>query len=242
MQNNNNAQGVDDLVAHFENFNMEDLGASGSPTLQRSMTERNPLSPPRDDKNKVELNSSLRRELKYELDQKKVRLLELETENGELKTLIEQMTKDAKIMKSKVSDGKDAGENEQVAEQVYELRRENFRLAADVRRLQLDNEMLRSDERAKRQEAPYQEISKLENRMEDLKAEKMELERDNSKLLSKIRQLDAQLITVKQERDRLLEISSDLKVQVTQSEKRKFIMSNYSQAQSERRDDGNLER
>lgn len=45
------------------------------------------------------------------------------------------MTKDAKIMKSKVSDGKDAGENEQVAEQVYELRRENFRLAADVRRL-----------------------------------------------------------------------------------------------------------
>lgn len=48
--------------------------------------------------------------------------------------------------------------------------------------------------------------------MEDLKAEKMELERDNSKLLSKIRQLDAQLITVKQERDRLLEISSDLKV------------------------------
>ena len=60
MQNNNNAQGVDDLVAHFENFNMEDLGASGSPTLQRSMTEKNPLSPPRDEKQKVDLNRSLR--------------------------------------------------------------------------------------------------------------------------------------------------------------------------------------
>lgn len=42
---NDNNQGVDDLVAHFENFNMEDLGATGSPVLQRSMTERNPLSP-----------------------------------------------------------------------------------------------------------------------------------------------------------------------------------------------------
>ena len=36
----NNNPGVDDLVAHFENFNMEDLGASGSPHLVRSMTER----------------------------------------------------------------------------------------------------------------------------------------------------------------------------------------------------------
>lgn len=40
-------QGVDDLVAHFENFNMEDLGATGSPLLHRSMTERNNLSPQR---------------------------------------------------------------------------------------------------------------------------------------------------------------------------------------------------
>ena len=37
--------GVDDLVALFENFNMEDLGATGSPILQRSMTERHGLSP-----------------------------------------------------------------------------------------------------------------------------------------------------------------------------------------------------
>lgn len=42
------------------------------------------------------MNESLqqRRSLKDELDLKKVRLLELETENGELKTLIESMTKE----------------------------------------------------------------------------------------------------------------------------------------------------
>ena len=45
-------QGVDDLVAHFENFNMEDLGATGSPMLQRSMTERNILSPAQDHQHK----------------------------------------------------------------------------------------------------------------------------------------------------------------------------------------------
>ena len=35
-----------------------------------------------------------RRSLKDELDIKKVKMLELETENGELKTMIEQMTKE----------------------------------------------------------------------------------------------------------------------------------------------------
>ena len=43
------------------------------------------------------------------------------------------------------------------------------------------------------------------------------------------------MTSLKQERDRLLEISSDLKIQVTQSEKKKFMLSNASQgpAQSE---------
>lgn len=99
------------------------------------------------------------------------------------------------------------------SEQVYELRRENFRLAADVRRLQLDNELVRSsDGRAKKEQVTFQEIAKLENQVEDLKSEKASSERDNTKLLSKIRQMDGQITSLKQERERLLEVSSDLKV------------------------------
>ena len=130
------------------------------------------------------MNESLqqRRSLKDELDLKKVRLLELETENGELKTLIESMTKEVQTLRDQTTAAKQsvaqggnqnkdlaAGGENQASEQIYELRRENFRLAADVRRLQLDNEILRSDERAKKQEDTYQEMAKLENALEDLK-------------------------------------------------------------------------
>lgn len=50
--------------------------------------------------------------------------------------------------------------------------------------------------------------------MEDLKSDKASSERENSKLLAKIRQMDAQLVSIKQERDRLLDVSSDLKIQL----------------------------
>ena len=78
---------------------MEDLGATGSPHLIRSMTERVNISPTNKNQERltgIELNQSLRnrQSLKEELDQKKVMLLELETENGEMKTLIEQMSKE----------------------------------------------------------------------------------------------------------------------------------------------------
>jgi len=97
--------------------------------------------------------------------------------------------------------------------------------------------MLRSDERAKKEEAVFAEMAKLESKLEDLKAEKMAFERENAKLQARVRQLETQIETTKQERDRLLEISSDLKVQVTQSEKRKYMQGSAvtSQPQTERR-------
>ena len=65
-------------------------------------------------------------------------MLELETENGELKTMIEQMTKEVQNLKEQI-DSKKVNEANVTEldqnEQLYELRRENFRLAADVRRL-----------------------------------------------------------------------------------------------------------
>lgn len=134
-------------------------------------------------------------------------------------------------MKAKSVKDENAAELQQ-NEQLYELRRENFRLAADVRRLQLDNELLRSDERGKKEEVTFHEIAKLENQVEDLKSEKAHSERENAKLLAKIRQMDAQLVSIKQERDRLLELSSDLKIQIAQSEKSKF-MPNRSGAHTE---------
>ena len=47
-------------------------------------------------------SNDFRKSLKNELDMKKVRMLELETENGEMKTLIEQMTREVQNLKDQV--------------------------------------------------------------------------------------------------------------------------------------------
>ena len=85
---------VEDLVAHFTNFNMEDLGATGSPVLHRSMTERVALSPPSDKRPGNGYHHQDGKSLKDELDFKKVKLLELEAENGEMRTLVESLSKE----------------------------------------------------------------------------------------------------------------------------------------------------
>ena len=47
-------------------------------------------------------SNDFRMSIKNELDLKKVRMLELETENGEMKTLIEQMTREVQNLKDQV--------------------------------------------------------------------------------------------------------------------------------------------
>ena len=47
-------------------------------------------------------SNDFRMSLKNELDLKKVRMLELETENGEMKTLIEQMTREVQNLKDQI--------------------------------------------------------------------------------------------------------------------------------------------
>jgi hypothetical protein len=123
-------QQEEDLVAHFENFNMEQLGASGG-NMHRSLTERQALSPggrkAGDHDGQARGEEAQRKSLKEELDLKKVRLLELETENGELRTIVEQMTKAMQTIKDQAVQKEDEGQTGQ-NEQVYELRRELFRL------------------------------------------------------------------------------------------------------------------
>ena len=79
---------------------MDDLQGTGSPGLQRSRTEKFMMSPraaAKVEETQREYTAdgeTNRRSLKDELDIKKVKMLELETENGELKTMIEQMAKE----------------------------------------------------------------------------------------------------------------------------------------------------
>jgi len=56
-----------------------------------------------------------------------------------------------------------------------------------VRRLKLENEMLRSDERSRKEEAVYQDMARLQNLLDDVKGEKLSMERDNVRLMARLR-------------------------------------------------------
>jgi predicted nucleic acid-binding Zn-ribbon protein len=66
--------------------------------------------------------------VKNEIDMKNVRILELETENGELKTIIEQMTKEIGTIREQKIQQNSVGKESTQNEQLYELRREVFKL------------------------------------------------------------------------------------------------------------------
>ena len=70
--------------------------------------------------------------------------------------------------------------------------------------MELENEMLRSEDRVKKEEQAYQEVARLENTVEDLKAELSAREREIAQLMSKNRQLDNQINSLRHERERLL--------------------------------------
>ena len=105
LETNKQSQ-LDDLVAHFEQFNMEDLQGTGQSKERKILSPD--LSKIEDQKgeNSVEIKETtadfeqFRKNVQEQLNEKKVRLLELEAENGELKSVIEQMTNDVKRIKS----------------------------------------------------------------------------------------------------------------------------------------------
>ena len=81
----------------------------------------------------------------------------LEQENTELKGIIEQMTKEMHVIKD------NALEQSEKKEQVYELRREVFKLQNENRRLEMEITLLNSEDNQKKEIRVYQEIAELKN-------------------------------------------------------------------------------
>jgi hypothetical protein len=82
----------------------------------------------------------------------------------------------------------------------------------DNRRLEMEVSLLNSDELIKKEKKAYEEMAKLKNEAEELKVELLRKETDMSALLTRNRALETQLVQLRHERDRLIEVSSDLKI------------------------------
>lgn len=63
----------------------------------------------------------------------------------------------------------------------------------------------------------------LKNESEELKVELLKKDTDISALVTRNRALESQLVQLRQERDRLLDVSSDLKVKLHQAENRQLL-------------------
>jgi len=68
----------------------------------------------------------------------------------------------------------------------------------------------------------YQEIASREDEIEDIRSQLLKKEAECAQLVSRNRSLESQVRGLKSERDRLLEVSQDLKVQINQSEKKQM--------------------
>ena len=95
--------------------------------------------------------------------------------------------------------------------------------------------LVRSDESLKKERKAYEEMAKLKNEAEELKVELLRKETDISALLTRNRALETQLQQLRQERDRLLEVSSDLKIQLHQTESKQLRLNQKSTVTSESR-------
>lgn len=83
--------------------------------------------------------------------------------------------------------------------------------------------LYKSDEQLKKEQKTYHEIAMLKNEAEELKMDVMKKETDISALITRNRSLEAQLVQLRQERDRLLDVSSDLKIKLHHYESRNLM-------------------
>ena len=113
---------------------------------------------------------------------------------------------------------------------LFDLRRENFNLIADNRRLELENQVLKASgdggEQRMRERQHYEEqLVQKDTHLTQLKDRLLHKEQETSQLLSRTANLDAQISSLKAERDRLLEVSKNLRIQLNKLEKQQVFNS-----------------
>jgi hypothetical protein len=192
----NEQEEEEELIAHFQNFNMADIAADEKSAMKSDReTPRQPSA---------------------------IKPSPLEEENRTLREMVDSLSKELSAVKEKLQTQNNQAEEER-KEALYELRRELFKVQQDNRRLEMELSLYKSDEALKKEQKAYQEMAQLKSDAEELKMEVLKKESDISALLTRNRALEAQLITLRQERDRLIDVSSELKIKLHQNESRNIM-------------------
>lgn len=107
---------------------------------------------------------------------------------------------------------------------MFDLRRDHYVVQTEKRRLELENQILKAaadgGEQRLRERAHFEDqIKELQNIILDSKDRQMKKDIEISQLQSKVYAQENQIENLKRERDRLLEVSKNLKISLNKMEK-----------------------
>ena len=107
---------------------------------------------------------------------------------------------------------------------MFHLRRDHYVVQTEKRRLELENQILKAaadgGEQRLRERAHFEDqIKELQNIILDSKDRQMKKDIEISQLQSKVYAQENQIENLKRERDRLLEVSKNLKISLNKMEK-----------------------
>ena len=108
------------------------------------------------------------------------------------------------------------------------MRREHYTLLTDKRKLEIENQMLKATadggEQRLRERQHYEDmINERENTVLDLKERLMKRDFEITTLQQKCHSLESQIVNLKKERDRLLNVSQNLKISIGKLEKKQIL-------------------
>lgn len=119
---------------------------------------------------------------------------------------------------------------QQQATALFDLRREHYTLMTDKRKLEIENQMLKATadngEQRMRERQHYEDlINDKENQILDLKERLMKRDFEITTLQQKCHSLETQIANLKRERERLLDVSQNLKASISKLEKKQILES-----------------
>eukprot|EP00347_Sterkiella_histriomuscorum_P023659 403333835 len=138
-----------------------------------------------------------------------LKIQQLEGENEQLKSIVNEMRKEIESIRDR-----NINQNAH-AQTIFELRREVYKLQADKKSLELEREFLQNNQQQFQDSTSLlKELNEKESELYEIKIKMIQKDNEIMSLQQRIGSMDRQVFQYKQERDKLLEISNELRQQI----------------------------
>ncbi|CDW72389.1 UNKNOWN [Stylonychia lemnae] len=147
-------------------------------------------------------------------DTRYLKIQQLESENQQLKQIVQEMRKEIEQIRDRTMN------QNAHAQSIFELRREVYKLQADKKSLELEKEFLENNHNQFKDNSNIlKELNDKESELYEAKIKLIQKDNEVMGLNQRLNTLDRQVIQYRTERDKLLEISNELRAQISRFER-----------------------